>query len=170
MAIRIPRIVRKKESAPCRWLFDKGKIGSTSVVVDYGCGYGEDVKFLKAQGVDTTGYDPYVQGHDIHIDDLKFNTVLCTFVFNTLGTKLAHDALRAALEARFEHCDIYITVRNDLRKEDADKWTYFKEDDIYLTATTRQRFYRGWTFEEAFPGYETIKKCPGFVILHKKRY
>lgn len=42
-----------------RLLFESGLVNEDSSVLDYGCGRGDDVRFLKELGVQATGWDPY---------------------------------------------------------------------------------------------------------------
>lgn len=53
-------ISRKTYSRPVRWLISSGLIGkdSSNTVLDYGCGRGQDVVRLIADGIDAAGYDP----------------------------------------------------------------------------------------------------------------
>jgi 2-polyprenyl-3-methyl-5-hydroxy-6-metoxy-1,4-benzoquinol methylase len=50
---------RTSVSFPTRWLFEKRYISDK--VLDFGCGYGADIKYLKEKGFDVTGYDNHYQ-------------------------------------------------------------------------------------------------------------
>lgn len=70
---------RERESFPTRWLFLKNKISGN--VLDYGCGFGEDVKFLQSKGIKTIGYDKF---YSKEYPDEKFDTIICNYVLNVL--------------------------------------------------------------------------------------
>ena len=46
---------RDRASFPLRWLAERGKLEGR--VLDYGCGYGADVRYLERKGFEVTGYD-----------------------------------------------------------------------------------------------------------------
>jgi DNA phosphorothioation-associated putative methyltransferase len=51
-------IRRYRASRPISLALSDGLIGPHTSVLDYGCGYGEDVRFLCTRGVDAVGWDP----------------------------------------------------------------------------------------------------------------
>lgn len=59
---QVPRhrtaIGRSKLSKPLALAWESGLVDEESTVTDYGCGRGDDVRHLKALGVDTVGWDP----------------------------------------------------------------------------------------------------------------
>lgn len=104
---------RKGASAPLRFLFSKNMISGT--VLDYGCGKGSDARYLKNSGFDTKGYDPY--WNPIDIGDQKFDTILCTYVFNVLDHN-KEDLLLSSIKNHLkDDGKAYITVRRDLKKD-----------------------------------------------------
>lgn len=52
---------RTELSLPMKCLQRDGLIGETTPLLDYGCGYGEDVHLLHRQGFQVSGWDPYFQ-------------------------------------------------------------------------------------------------------------
>jgi DNA phosphorothioation-associated putative methyltransferase len=60
--MKIPRhraaLSRKKLSRPIRLALENGLIAEESKVFDYGCGRGDDLKGLKALGIEAFGWDP----------------------------------------------------------------------------------------------------------------
>jgi DNA phosphorothioation-associated putative methyltransferase len=65
MATAFPEIPRHKTairradlSRPVKAALHDGLIGPTSTVFDYGCGHGQDIEFLAAQGIACSGWDP----------------------------------------------------------------------------------------------------------------
>ena len=72
---------RNTPSLPIRMLYDRKLIQGR--VLDYGCGFGQDVRFLRAKGFDAYGYDPH------HAPDLPtgtFDTIVCFYVLNVFLT------------------------------------------------------------------------------------
>lgn len=54
-------IFRQRHSRPITHALVHGIIQPNSSVLDYGCGRGEDVRYLKTAGVEACGWDPYYQ-------------------------------------------------------------------------------------------------------------
>jgi DNA phosphorothioation-associated putative methyltransferase len=54
-------IVRFRHSKPVMLALLQGVITTETSVFDYGCGRGEDVKYLKSVGVEAAGWDPHYQ-------------------------------------------------------------------------------------------------------------
>ena len=75
-------IARKKPSLPLRLVLNElhGKI------LDYGCGRGTDVNYLKSLGYDVYGYDLYWSEwyHPELLTDNTYDVVLCFYVLNVV--------------------------------------------------------------------------------------
>lgn len=103
---------REKHSYPTRVLLRnkvlKGKI------LDFGCGLGKDVEFLKSQGLDVQGYDPHYFA-DFPLE--KFDTIICNYVLNVLFPKEQTYVLMTIAERLKPTGKAYFTVRRDLKKE-----------------------------------------------------
>ena len=69
-------------SFPARKLLETGYLQGR--VLDFGCGTGADVRFLKANGVDVVGFDPQ---HAPEWPDGPFDTILCLFVLDALSMR-----------------------------------------------------------------------------------
>ena len=52
-------IGRPALSLPAKLLFQSGLVSDETSVLDYGCGRGDDVKFLNELGVPAVGWDPH---------------------------------------------------------------------------------------------------------------
>ncbi len=103
---------RDKPSYPTRVLLRqnvlKGKI------LDFGCGLGKDVEFLKEKGFDIQGYDPY---YAPEYPTEKFDTIICHYVLNVLFPKEQTYVLMSVSELLKPTGKAYFTVRRDLKKE-----------------------------------------------------
>ena len=115
-------IKRGKPSAPFRWLYEKGYI--VGHVLDYGCGKGDDVHFLKYQGYDIdreiSGYDPYYKPIEWIVKGrrtLVYTTITCTYVLNTIrDSALIVDILKHIQSLLSPRGEAFITVRSDKRR------------------------------------------------------
>jgi diadenosine tetraphosphate (Ap4A) HIT family hydrolase len=80
-------------------------------VLDFGCGTGIDVAFLKGEKFDITGYDPY------YVSDYptgKFDTIICNYVLNVLLPEEQAHVLMAVSELLKSSGRAYFTVRRDI--------------------------------------------------------
>jgi ATP adenylyltransferase len=104
-------IRREKVSYPTRTLFFEGKIKGR--VLDFGCGHGADVEFLKEKKLDVCGYDPF------YLPDYpteKFDTIICNYVLNVLLPKEQAFVLMAIAELLKPTGRAYFAVRRDIKK------------------------------------------------------
>lgn len=102
---------RDKESFPTRWLFRNDMLKGN--VLDYGCGYGKDVEFIKAKGFECTGYDPhYAPDYPAR----KFDTIICQYVLNVLLPEEQAEVLMSVSELLKPEGRAYFAVRRDLKR------------------------------------------------------
>lgn len=102
---------RKAPSAPAKWLQEAGLLRSP--VLDYGCGYGRDVDYLRSCGLEAMGFDPWYRPTDVHLVK-RFATVLVSYVFNVVPPRL-DDGIWSAVRAVLADDGVaYATVRRDL--------------------------------------------------------
>lgn len=103
---------RDKLSFPAKWLMErkllKGKI------LDFGCGFGSDVEFLKREGFDMVGYDKYYKPD---YPKAKFDTILCIYVLNVLERTSQWEVLMRISELLSANGTAYLVVRRDLTYE-----------------------------------------------------
>ena len=59
VARHLTALKRSQLSRPIRLALADSIIKSETVVLDYGCGQGDDARFLQEQGVSCTGWDPF---------------------------------------------------------------------------------------------------------------
>lgn len=105
-------IKREQVSYPTRILFQQGKIKEK--VLDFGCGHGADVDFLRKRNVQAIGFDPfYLPEYPTE----KFDTILCHYVLNVLMPKEQALVLMAISELLKPTGKAYFTVRRDLKRQ-----------------------------------------------------
>jgi len=81
--------------------------------LDYGCGHGADVEFLRSKGFDVEGYDPH---HAPERPEGTFDTILCHYVLNVLMQREQTDVLMNVSEYLRPSGSAFFTVRRDLRR------------------------------------------------------
>lgn len=102
---------RKWLSFPTKFLLDHGLVRNR--VLDFGCGTGTDVAFLRGQGFDVTGYDPYYASD---YPTGRFDTILCHYVLNVLLPEEQVQVLMAVSELLQPSGKAYFTVRRDIKR------------------------------------------------------
>ncbi len=83
-------------------------------ILDFGCGFGNDVKLLQAKGLDITGYDPH---YFPKYPENKFDTILCFYVLNVLFPEEQTSVLMEVSHLLKPGGKAYYAVRRDLKKE-----------------------------------------------------
>ena len=102
---------RDHASFPTRKLLGLGHVKGR--VLDYGCGHGADVDFLREQGFEVEGYDPH---HAPERPEGTFDTILCHYVLNVLMRREQTDVLMDVSEYLRPSGSAFFTVRRDLRR------------------------------------------------------
>ena len=100
---------RDRASFPTRELWRMRLIRGR--VLDFGCGFGADVDFLRQKGMNVTGYDPhYAPEHPKG----RFDTILCHYVLNVLLPAAQSQVLMAVSELLKPDGVAFFTVRRDV--------------------------------------------------------
>jgi len=102
---------RHGPSYPTRRLF-RGKL-LTGRVLDFGCGVGADLDFLRVQGLDVSGFDPYYAPAE---PSGRYDTILCIYVLNVLLPEEQSHVLMAVSELLSPGGRAYFAVRRDVRR------------------------------------------------------
>jgi DNA phosphorothioation-associated putative methyltransferase len=106
-------IFRHKVSAPTVFLLKQGLISKDKTILDYGCGRGKDTEVLESLGFKIVGYDPNFFPNTLS-QESEFDVVICNYVFNVLPPEYEAELL---FELHRLGKEVYITVRNDIKKE-----------------------------------------------------
>ncbi|HEY9606986.1 MAG TPA: bifunctional class I SAM-dependent methyltransferase/HIT family protein [Allocoleopsis sp.] len=99
-------------SFPAQFLLSKKLLQGK--ILDFGCGLGNDVKLLRKQGFDITGYDPY---HFPHYPNNKFDAIICSYVLNVLFPEEQTKVLMEVSHLLNPGGKAFYAVRRDLKKE-----------------------------------------------------
>jgi diadenosine tetraphosphate (Ap4A) HIT family hydrolase len=103
---------RDTPSLPIRMLHERKLLHGR--VLDYGCGFGQDVRFLQAKGFDAHGYDPH------HAPDWPagtFDTIVCFYVLNVLFPDEQTDVLLNVSRLLKPSGRAYFAVRRDISRD-----------------------------------------------------
>ncbi len=107
-------IARKTPSKPLRILLEKGYISKNDRILDFGCGKGRDVEYLRENGYDAYGYDPY----NPEYSDMKvliphhYTVVLNFYVLNVIPIRERYDVVDDLYYYTRPKGEIYIAVRD----------------------------------------------------------
>lgn len=103
--------------------------------LDYGCGRGKDCEVLAIEG-----YDPYWSPN---LPSGKFDTILCTFVLNTVSKAEQEIILADIRTILSDGGRAYITVRRDIKQEGTTSINTFQRNvelDLPLLVSKKDRF------------------------------
>lgn len=103
---------RDKLSYPARLVNDQNLL--IGKVLDFGCGYGNDVKVFSEKGIDITGYDKH---YFPEFPTEKFDTIICFYVLNVLRPQEQAKVLMELSQLIKPGGKVYIAVRRDLKYE-----------------------------------------------------
>jgi len=102
---------RVKPSLPVKILHERGFLSGD--VLDFGCGLGVDVQFLKSLNYSVIGYDPYYLPQ---YPENKFDTIICFYVLNVLLPEEQSQVLMAISELLKPSGKAYFAVRRDIKR------------------------------------------------------
>jgi len=102
---------RDNVSFPTRILWEKHQLKGE--ILDFGCGLGKDVTFLREKGLNVTGYDPH---YCPQYPDKQFDTIICNYVLNVLLPEEQAHVLMAVSELLKTGVKAFFAVRRDIQK------------------------------------------------------
>lgn len=105
-------ITRVSPSVPTKYLLSNGLLKGR--ILDFGCGKGFDLFWLRDAGFDIDGFDPY---YSPNMPEGKFDTVICNYVLNVLEPYQWEDVIGAIVDKLADNGKAYIAVRRDVKKE-----------------------------------------------------
>jgi len=102
---------RTEPSLPTRSLFkEKRLIGK---ILDFGCGLGADVEFLRNNKLEVIAYDKY---YFPEYPQEKFDTIICNYVLNVLLPEEQTQVLMEVAQLLKSSGKAYFAVRRDIKK------------------------------------------------------
>lgn len=105
-------IERDRPSFPLRFLLERNLI--TGNVLDFGCGFGTDVKFLNSRGINTVGFDPH---YFPNLPREKFDVIICFYVLNVLFEEEQNEVLMQISSLLKPNGKAYFAVRRDIKND-----------------------------------------------------
>lgn len=121
---------RDAPSLPVRIIHERQLIQGS--VLDYGCGFGRDVEFLRSKGIDVQGYDPH---YFPTLPNQKFDTILCFYVLNVLFAAEQTAVLMDISRLLKPTGRAYFVVRRDIQ-QDGFRNHYVHKKPVYQCAVT----------------------------------
>lgn len=103
---------RETLSFPAKILLNKNLLVGN--VLDFGCGFGSDVKLLQEKGIKIEGYDKY---YFSKYPTKQFDTIICFYVLNVLMPEEQAMVLMELSQLIKPTGKVYIAVRRDLQYE-----------------------------------------------------
>ena len=103
---------RENLSFPAKILFNRNLL--VGDVLDFGCGFGNDIKLLKSKKIIIEGYDKH---YFPEYPTKKFDTIICFYVLNVLMPEEQATVLMELSQLVKPNGKVYIAVRRDLRYE-----------------------------------------------------
>ena len=154
-------IARQKMSRPMKKMYESRKFDKKTVL-DYGCGKGFDVEYLKLQGIDIKGYEPFASDKYLQMPEGKFDIITSNYVLNVIENPTERKKLVEEMKKLGN--TVVITVRAD-KKSIKNTWVTFS--DGFLTPKgTFQKIYDEKTLKEEFGNVEILyKDAMGITFL-----
>jgi DNA phosphorothioation-associated putative methyltransferase len=169
MSVKISRhktaIGRSALSLPAKLLFQSGLVNDSTYFLDFGCGRGDDVKFLSELGVPASGWDPYFSENDSNLK--KSDVVNLGFVLNVIENKRERiDVLRKAFSLTKRCLSVAVMLHSQ-----NDTTVSVPFNDGQLTARqTFQKYYDQKELEELLTEnlqISPIAAAPGVFFIFK---
>jgi diadenosine tetraphosphate (Ap4A) HIT family hydrolase len=105
-------IERTYLSFPAKYLLENKLLKGE--ILDFGCGFGNDVKLLTEKNFKIIGYDPF---YFPNYPEQKFNTIICFYVLNVLFSDVQASVFMEVSHLLKPGGKAYFAVRRDLKKE-----------------------------------------------------
>lgn len=105
-------IERDKPSFPLRFLLERSLLNGN--VLDYGCGFGQDVEYLNKKGIKAVGFDPH---YFPNVPNEKFDVIVCFYVLNVLFEEEQNEVLMQISSLLKPNGKAYFAVRRDIKND-----------------------------------------------------
>jgi len=160
-------IARRKPSLPLRKVIDR--FSKVDKILDYGCGRGFDIEYLKSLGYDAYGYDPYFSkyNHPEILTPDTYDVVLCFYVLNIVLPEDRHKILENIKRVLKTGGRAYIAVRD---KSEKIIGLPFRDGVITITGTFQKTFSVSELedlLRQHFSDVEVLSKRPLIAVVRK---
>lgn len=154
-------ISRSKHSKPTEFLLSNLKLAPRSRVLDFGCGYGVDVRWLELSGYDVVGYDSYEQFGFSTMPTGDFDLVLMIYVVNIIPTETERkEALRKAWSFVKPGGSCYVVSRTRSQIASQARSGRWKTcSDGYISSESRRTFQKGHDRQDLVDLASCLDEC-----------
>lgn len=127
-------ISRNKLSSPMKTLHKLGFLNGEYSIFDYGCGKGDDLKFLELRGIKSSGFDPHFFPNNKLIPS---DIVSLGFVINVIEDKNERDNV---IKSAFNIAKQYLVI-SVMTPKAKDKFLPYK-DGVLTSRNTFQKYFK----------------------------
>ena len=159
-------IVRYELSGQMKTLAKQGYLDGRFSIFDYGCGRGDDLRELEANGLDALGWDPVFSPDN---DKVKSDIVNLGFVLNVIEDQ---DERLEALLSAWDLADKILVVSVMLANEAYIEQFQPYKDGVITSRNTFQKYYAQSEFKEYLERSlqdDAIAVAPGIFYLFKDK-
>ncbi|MYE25513.1 MAG: DNA phosphorothioation-associated putative methyltransferase, partial [Gammaproteobacteria bacterium] len=155
---------RRELSSPMQHLLALGFLDGSRTLFDYGCGQGDDVRLLRAMGVDANGWDPAFRPDDARI---RADIVNLGFVLNVIeDADERRDALKAAFALARQALVVSVMLGYQSKRA---QFAGFR-DGVITQRNTFQKYFAQEEFRayvESTLGANAIPVAPGVCLVFR---
>lgn len=156
-------ISRSSLSSPFQALLKLGYLDASLRILDYGCGRGDDVRFLQENGVNAVGWDPY---YAPETPREMADIVNLGFVINVIETQ---DERAAVLQDAFAYASRVLSVAVMLARDNRRAGRRYA-DGLLTSRGTFQKYFEQDEIRQLLDnalGNEPLAVAPGVFLIFK---
>lgn len=165
IARHLTALSRQNFSAPIQILQRFGFLGGTRTVFDYGCGKGDDLRGLRANGLQAAGWDPHY-APDAEV--VPAQIVNLGFVINVIDDPVER---REALQRAYSLAEELLVVSTMVATDNPGKFTCYG-DGVLTSRATFQKYYRQAELRDYLAGTlneNPVPVAPGIFFVFKSK-
>lgn len=153
-------IHRRSISSPLKCLLHMGKINTTDFILDYGCGHGYDLNYLKSSGLNINGYDKYIKDFSCeNYQDYKYDVIYCFYVLNVISTEEERILLiQDLINLLNSNGKAYIAVRSidEFNKNKSKNYTPYNDGILTSRKTFQKYFTKDYLHNLIYNNFENV--------------
>lgn len=144
-------IHRTSISAPLKKLLETNRLNIYQTILDYGCGHGFDLNYLKSNSFKIEGYDKYIEtfSNEFYYNN-HYDAIICLYVLNTISEYNERvSVLKELISLLNSKGKIFLAVRS-IDELNSSKNTNYKKykDGIITSRGTFQKYFTKDDLEE----------------------